>query len=299
MTAPAFVPEVLERMLYWIRERESIRRRKEAGEPWPWTSDRLLQEWRWCNVRRMDDKVSRELMASWYRADADVSTQMTAAVLARTVNWTAALLDASSGRPFTLDLLPQVRERLHDRAERGEKVFTGAYIVPGQAGRSKVDTICDLTEKVAARAGSLCAHTLRETWANLLELDGLGSFLAGQVVADLAHLPLGKAWPDRFTWAPVGPGSARGLNRLLGRPLKRAVPQAEFDQLLPHVMEAFASDAPEIWIARGLSFQDAQNCQGDKHERLLAKEGTVRARYAPPRAQQGLLLGAGSTPNLW
>lgn len=292
MSDPVFVPEVLSRMLWWIREREAVRRRKEAGDPWPWSSDKLLQDWRWCNVRRMDDKVSRELMASWYPKDGAVTTQLAAAVLARTVNWTEALLDASGGAAFSLDMLSKVRTRLHARAQRGEKVFTGAYIVPGQPGRSKVDTVCDLAATAAQRAETIYSPTIRATWAQLLALDGLGSFLAGQVVADLAHLPMGTGWPDRATWAPVGPGSARGLNRLLGRPLNRPVSQVEFEQLLPQVMNAFAADAPEIWVERGLFYQDGQNClcEGDKAIRLLGGEGTVRARYIPPSAQQGLLL---------
>ncbi len=231
-------------------------------------------------------------MASWYPKDGAVTTLLAAAVLARTVNWTEALLDASGGAAFSLDILSKVRTRLHARAQRGEKVFTGAYIVPGQPGRLKVDTVCDLAATAAQRAETIYSPTIRATWAQLLALDGLGSFLAGQVVADLAHLPMGTGWPDRATWAPVGPGSARGLNRLLGRPLNRPVSQGEFEQLLPHVMNAFAADAPEIWVERGLFYQDGQNClcEGDKAIRLLGGEGTVRARYVPPSAQQGLML---------
>ena len=33
----------LDRLLYWIKERESIRLKKEAGEPKPWTDDEILR----------------------------------------------------------------------------------------------------------------------------------------------------------------------------------------------------------------------------------------------------------------
>ena len=49
----------LNRLVYFITEREAIRLKKEAGEPKPWTSDPILQQYRFCNVRRMDDKVSK------------------------------------------------------------------------------------------------------------------------------------------------------------------------------------------------------------------------------------------------
>lgn len=292
MSHPAFVSEVLDRMLDWIREREAIRRRRDAGQPWPWTSVELLREWRWCNVRRMDDKVSRELMECWYPLDADRATQLTAAVLARTVNWTDALMEASEGAKFAPEALPRIRLRLQARAQRGEKVFTGAYIVPGQTGRSKIDTVCDLAETALHRAESIWSPAMKDTWSQLVQLDGLGSFLAGQVVADLAQLRHGEAWPDRATWAPVGPGSARGLNRLLGREVRRAVSQSEFERWLPSVAAAFAAGAPDIFAERRLTNFDVQNClcECDKALRLAGGEGSVRARYSPPRAQQNLLL---------
>src|SRR5690349_267144 len=43
-------------------EREAIRRRRLAGEPWPWTSDAVLSAWRFCNVHREHDKTTE-----WFR----------------------------------------------------------------------------------------------------------------------------------------------------------------------------------------------------------------------------------------
>jgi hypothetical protein len=44
----------------WASERESIRRRKEAGEPRPWTFDPILSEGgSFVNTRREDDRASR------------------------------------------------------------------------------------------------------------------------------------------------------------------------------------------------------------------------------------------------
>ena len=54
----------------YMIEREKIRQRKEAGEPAPWTDDTILQEGRFTNVRRSDDRTTRELMANFYLPDA-------------------------------------------------------------------------------------------------------------------------------------------------------------------------------------------------------------------------------------
>lgn len=283
-------PSGLDALLHWIREREAIRRRKEAGLPWPWTSDPLLREYRWCNVRRADDLVSRELLQHWYDRSAEPGTQLAAAALARLVNRPAALLDASRGAPFAMTLLPNMRPRLASRLERGEKVFTGAYIVPGVPGRSKVDSVCSLVGAIARRAGGVLGSTMHDTWAALIEFDGLASFLAGQIVADLALLPAGAHWPDVTTWAPVGPGSARGWNRITGRPTGKAVTQASFEQGLPLVVAAVREHEPTISEDRQLIAMDYQSClcEVDKYLRLRAGEGNVRALYRP-QGQQSLI----------
>lgn len=268
-------------MIAWIIERESIRVKKEAGLPKPWTTDPLMRDYRWCNVRRLDDRVSRELIASWYSPVASPETILVAAVLGRLVNWTESLLEITDGRPFERHHLARARAVLSARFARGNKVFTGAYIVPGVPGKTKIDSVCDLVELVNSQASEVLATSMRETWANLLKFPGLGSFLAGQIVADLAGLPAGRSWVDAHTWAPVGPGSARGMNRLLGRPKERVLHQAEFDVLLPQVMAMIRVLVPRIWSDRNLLAMDIQSClcEWDKRARLQRHEGTVRARY--------------------
>lgn len=45
--------------VHWIIEREKIRIKKETGEPFPWTEDPILKAYRFCNVRREDDTVTK------------------------------------------------------------------------------------------------------------------------------------------------------------------------------------------------------------------------------------------------
>lgn len=260
-------------MCYWITEREAVRTAKEAGKPKPWTADSLLRDYRWCNVRRMDDRVSRELFAKWYPHNV-MESQLTLALLARLVNWPQAL-DEVIGR------LEDVRRILSDRAQRNEKIFTGAYVVPGVPGKNKVDSICDLVEKVSADEWAVLQPSMHATWGRLIEYDGIGSFLAGQVVADLAHLRAGAGWNDRQIWAPIGPGSARGINRLRGITKDKAVEQADFERILPELITVLRPRISSIWSDRDLHAMDAQNClcEFDKFRRLQLQEGRVRAKY--------------------
>lgn len=270
-------------LVSWILERDRVRAAKARGVTKPWTTDPLLRDFRWCNVRRMDDRVSVELFATWYAKDQDVETDLTAATLARLVNWPAALMEITGrdGHRFNLTDALIARDTLRARAARGEKVFTGAYIVPGVPGRSKVDSVCDTAARVQLQAWHLARPSMRETWAGLMDLDGLGTFLAGQIVADLAHLNTGSEWPDVATWAPLGPGSARGINRLLGRPKNQPLTQEQFERELPCLMDLLYPRVSRVWDDRRLQAMDIQNClcEFDKYRRLQLGEGKVRARY--------------------
>jgi hypothetical protein len=259
---------------YWIKERESVRKAKESGLPKPWTTDPLLLSFRFCNVRRMDDRVSRELFERWYpRHAVRCGAELTCALFARLINWPEALDEVID--------LDAARGVLLDRAARGKKVFTGAYVVPGVPGKNKVDSICDLIDTISASCLTVLKPSMRETWAELLKFDGMGSFLAGQVVADLAHTPAGWHWPDIETWAPLGPGSARGINRLRGIQKDKAVSQAEFENLLPELIAVLRPEIEDIWVDRTLHAMDLQNalCEYDKFRRLQLQEGKVRAKY--------------------
>jgi len=59
-------------LVKFIKERESIRLKKEAGKPRPWTKDPILGNYRFCNVHREDDRVTRELKALAPTEDANL-----------------------------------------------------------------------------------------------------------------------------------------------------------------------------------------------------------------------------------
>jgi hypothetical protein len=106
--------------------------------------------------------------------------------------------------------------------------------------------------------------------AALRQVSGYGSFLAGQVIADLRHLR-GAAWArDRMQWAPVGPGSARGMRRLMGQDAdaKTSMRQAAFGPLLRELMDVVS--IPSTCASR-FEAMDLQNClcEFDKYCRAM------------------------------
>lgn len=289
---PPIVESELDALVWWVHERESVRKKKEAGLPKPWSDHDMFRSWRWCSVSRQSDRVSVELMTHWY-SPGSPTTQLVAAAVGRLINWPEALLDATDGKPFEMRHLPNLRASLRARSDRGIKTFSAAYIVaPAGPGENKVDAVMNVVDAVHAQAGSIIRETLQDSWRALVEIKGLGSFLAGQMTADLAYLNAGAHWPDRFAWAPVGPGSARGMNLLRGRPSEAPISQSIFDIELRDFTETVTPRIAPIALELALGAQDFQSllCEHFKHRRLVTGLGKLRSRYDGHAQLQGSLL---------
>lgn len=271
----------LERLTYWIKERESIRLKKEAGEPKPWTDDTILQSYRFCNVRRMDDKVSRWLMTNWYEPYKDHKNVLLACVLARQLNNPDSL--GEIGFPERWDP-KKVATVLEKRVERGLRNFSAAYMITGTLGGTKVEQIVyKVADPIYKRPPVVDRSSLRTTAENLLPYKGFSTFIAGQVVADLRWTMTGT-WEDKNRWAPKGPGSVRGLNRLNGQPHDRPMKTKEFEEGLTNVIFTLKKLIPST-ITRRIEAHDYQSClcEFDKYERTLFEGRRPKQKYPGER----------------
>lgn len=267
---------------YWMREREHIRQAKDVEhQPKPWSLDMIFQNYRWCNVRRMDDKVSQWLLNNYYTNEATSRVIAAYAVLARMINWPDSL------EPFCKKVRWMVDSAffcLDERRLAKKKVFTGAYIIPSMGEKDKIRAVVDLADSVYRNFDTdVNLGSMKNCWDSLMGFRGFGSFLAGQVVADLRHTRVGENWKDAGAWAPMGPGSKRGMNRLFGRDKNKAMTQTEFEDALLIVMGQLHSipTVNTLMKDRRLEAMDVQNClcEFDKYRRLSLREGKVRAKY--------------------
>lgn len=275
----------LERLIYWVKERESIRLKKEAGEPPPWTDDEILQRYRFCNVRRMDDKVSQWLMDNWYTPYKDHPNMLVACALARFIN-----------KPESLTLLARfvfqdgfppawgsIKRELRAAKARGP-IFNGAYMVRGNDGKDKVSSVIDLTVSPLSKSPpTITKSSMLETWTQLCPRYGFGPFMAGQIVADLRWAVVGK-WKDKHRWAPIGPGSKRGMNRILNRPIESPLSQDDFNDCLNQLMVSVTAVLCRS-ITRRMEAIDWQNClcETDKYSRVMLGEGRPKQIYPGER----------------
>ena len=257
----------MDRLVYWIRERESIRLKKEAGEPKPWTDDEILQRYRFCNVKRMDDKVSQWLLKNWYEPFFDHPNMLVACALARFFNLPSTL--ESIGFPTEYNAT-RIKQKLRALKKQGT-IFNAAYMVRGNDGRDKVSCVIDYSiTPLFKNPIAINTQSMEKTWEQLVEQPGFGSFMAGQVVADL-RWGLSGSWRDKKRWAPVGPGSARGMNRLLGLDPDTLMQQSKFMLLLRNLVQRDLRPSLPRSITRRLEMQDWQNClcEYDKYCRCI------------------------------
>jgi len=278
-------------VLYWVYEREVIRLQKERNLPAPWTPDPILAKYRFCNVRRRDDKMSQWMIANMFNQYKmnDGEDLWFVSAIARYINWPPTIIALlvngaipQNAEDFNPDVFIVV---LDDLKAQGLKVWGSAYMqFPGhEKGSSKVETVARKfllpLAKDAPRIRAAAAENRVEALVSALtEHYGFSSFMSGQVAADLTYYfdELGHA-KDLYTWAPMGPGSQRGLNRLYGKKLGHLWKQEDFNQALVVIWKEVA----EQLDLDNVSLHDIQNCMCElfKYWKALNLEGSPKSTY--------------------
>ena len=279
----------------FIQAREQLRLRKDRDQH-PWTEDPILGKFRFCNVRRRDDRVSRwirEAVIAPFKKAIHIGPWL---ALARHVNWPPTLrmiLDNGYTPESALDW-SAVGRLLDLRSEQGIKTWTGAYMVraertpDGKKGKYVCETVLqgmfENGDKMSALGIAIAEGKRQAVHSVLMSGYGWGSFMAGQVVDDWTWTYLLRDASDHYTWAPQGPGSVRGLKRLKDRPLNARYSEEEWLGELRHARAGIIGNLGQKFS--DLTLMDVQNClcEYDKYERVRLGEGRPRSIYKPERA---------------
>ena len=271
---------------YFANERERIRIKKDGGFPRPWSVDPVLSTYKFCNVFRRDDRVSRWLIKNWYEPNVGHPNLWFASVIARQINWPDTL--EKIGFPHVWDP-SKVHKIMSELRESGVKLFTGAYILPTPGkGVLKHDytvfTILDGVWKDRADLKPRKGETLESAHTRFKRYPGFGDFLAMEVILDWLETPILATASDRLSFAAAGPGAIRGLNRVFERDLDTRI---SFDQCLKE-MRQLAEIANSVesplgpHITRPLDLADIEGllCETDKYLRIV-HDGRSREVYTP------------------
>lgn len=285
------------------------------------TSDPALAAYSFCNVFRELDRVTAWIDRNIRQPFADHPDLWMMLAIARYINWPGTLQFLMNRGPIKCDFnawpndggqgLPHfafspeaLGNALDHWSSLGQKVYTGAYMIRAESN-PKAEWYAWTKQQYVARIVLGRLWEDRGNWQDFLTTDnpanqllglrdvwelfqqpryiGWGPFMAYQVVVDLRHTRYLRNAPDINTWAALGPGSRRGLNRLSGRPLDYPLKQAEgLAEMRSLWEEQDAHRAP--WVPP-IELSDIQNClcETDKWLRAKSGEGRPRSHYVPGR----------------
>lgn len=245
--------------------------------------DPIIAKYRFCNVRRNDDRVTKWIHQNYLDRWREHPDLWFALVVSRLFNSEDTL---SAIHAYVLPFKPdKMRAELHQRAKVGKKNFNAAYIVStnGRA-MNKIDYVIQhILTPMWKHRGHLSHFINKQEMLStvhqlLSDQNGLASFMAAQVVADLKYANPNR-WVDFHTFAASGPGSKRGLNRVLGRDKETPMSEAVFRATLATLRDSV--NARLDW--EPITAQDIQNClcEYDKYQRAATGDGEPKQLYKP------------------
>lgn len=269
---------------YWVTERHAIYLKKTAGQPKPWTTDPILQTYKFTNPFRENDRGTvwlREHFLVPHRDD-DLSLIAFNICWYRMFNW----IGTGEALGWLTEWDEQaVYEKLTTKMALGEQVFTGAHMVRSAFGRPKIDCIVEVCTNLyhlcfAGRALVDCCReekSLQSVFNGLLQIPYVGPFMAYEMVTDMRHTRLLENATDIMTWANPGPGAQRGLQRLQ-LPWK---PDSAAIESMRHLLVSPGAIEFDITHETALEMRDIEHslCEFDKYCRAKFGEGRPRSKY--------------------
>ena len=280
----------LKKFYWWINERHRIYLNKEADKEWPWTKDEIMQTYKFTNVFRELDAETVKFHERIDDLDLLQADKLYSMILFRAFN-RAATYDMLIRGKTTHHTPAKMKRILHRAANRGKKIFTGAYIITN-AGRSesKIDIMCDaLGVQWRGRRkiyDEMMEDGTMQGCTNILRAYPMqGPFTSYEVICDMRYQPgmLDKA-PDRKSWANLGPGARRGINRIVSGKKKPNVFHTTNEYIVFMVEMLKTSPKYRGKHVPPLVMREIEHslCEFDKWLRVDNNEGRPRALYRRP-----------------
>lgn len=300
-------PEVYSTFLHYLNERESIRLRREANLPGPWTQDPVLLKYKFTNVLRSNDWTTQWVRKNWYEPNRHQPLEIQALNCALFRYFGSAEFAEALG--YQTEWKPsEIISLARNRLARGAKVFTGAYIITngGSTAPKQEVVVNNYLTPFRQNLETLVQIARRKSWQAVCEfmqtLPGIGAFMSKEIALDMLMTPLLEDAEDKLNWSPAGPGAIRGLNRLHDRPLQAPLTQAkalvEMQELLAMLAQEeelpFSSQQPvtqdkkgrgliqrfpKIGVEYGVTDVQFSLCELDKYLRVSNNEGRPRSGY--------------------
>lgn len=299
--APA-VPTVVYNT-YWrfAAERQRIFFRKLRGEPPPWTSDPILQRYKFTNAYRASDRVSQYLIRHVLEPGRHSSANILFRILLfkffnRISTW--QFLERHLGEIHLSNIsLTAIDKLLTQLLTNGTPVYSAAYIIPSPqnyGAQQKHRNQLSLLEEMLADGLHIRidnATSMAEVYELLRSYPSIGPFLGYQYSIDINYSALTDF--SEMEFVVPGPGATSGIDKCFDA--LGGLTEADIIHLMAdrqnQEFDRLGLDFLSLW-GRPLQLVDCQNlfCEVDKYSRLAhpeiqseADRTEIKQRYSPSR----------------
>lgn len=215
--------EVYDLYWYFAYERQNIFMKKLNGVKPPWTKDLILQQYKFCNSYRINDRVSQYLIKNviyngkTYNYDDMIFRIMLFKLFNKESTW--ELLEKHIGNitlnSFDFDLYSKI---LGCAITSGIKIYNDAYISCANkiyGFDRKHDNHLKLLEQMfkvdKIQEKIIKANNMEEAFNIIRSYPLIGNFMAYQLVTDINYSDVVDF--DEMSFTVAGPGSKRGINK--------------------------------------------------------------------------------------
>lgn len=215
--------EVFDLYWYFACERQNIFWKKINGDPAPWTHDKILQEYKFCNSYRVNDRVSQYLLKNviYNGNNYNYEDMLFRIILFKLFNKesTWELLSKNFGDILLKDFNTKKYSIVLENAiSNGTKIYNDAYISCANKAFGydrKHDNHLALLDKMfnidKMQDKIIKCNTMQDAFNIIKGYPLIGNFMAYQLVTDINYSAFVNWKENEFTVA--GPGSLRGIKK--------------------------------------------------------------------------------------
>lgn len=279
---------------YWrfAAERQRVFFLRNEGAPPPWTTDPIIQEYKFTNAYRAVDRVSQYLIRSViYKGDQDPAQVLFRTLIFKIFNridtWELLLREFGDVR-YAPGFIKRYDDVLTKAMAHGKRIYSAAYIMPsggarnttGRKHRMHLELVAQMLKDELDQK-LIEATTMQEAFLLLRNYPTIGDFLAYQYVTDINYSRILNF--DEMQFVVPGPGALSGISKCFAdlgglneEDIIKVVTERqemEFDRL--------GLKFRNLW-GRKLQLIDCQNlfCEVDKYSRVAHPQfcGSGRTR---------------------
>ena len=273
--------EIYDMYWYFAYERQNIFYNKLNGKNMPYTNDKILQEYKFCNCYRVLDRVSQFLLKNVIYNGVEYSKEdiIFRIVLFKIFNkedtWNYLVEELKDIVLENFSFKSYYR-LLIEYKNNGNKIYNDAYISCANKAfgyEMKHQNHLALLEKMFIKDKMqnkiINCKSMKEAFNVLKEYPLIGNFMAYQLVTDINYSEVVNFREDEFTIA--GPGAIRGIKKCFSN-----LEGSTYEDVIKYMYDVQESEFERLKLkfkyinGRKLQYIDIQNlfCELDKYLRV-------------------------------